>query len=272
VRFEIGMDPNLFSVGPFVMTWHGIFSVLAIYVAVRICLYGFAARGVQLGNTETFAIVTIAGGIIGARLFYVIDHLGYFVERPLEVLAITEGGLAIYGAVIGGFLTVTVLCLLRGLPYGHVIDAIAPGLAMGQAVGRIGCLINGDAWGARTDWPFAVIYTNPDAIIPHRLLNVPTHPYPIYDMVMNLAIVAVLWRLRHLQLPPGALFAIFSMLYAATRFLISYVREERVWLWGLQQAQVVALVVLVISTVALVWLLRRGGGGSDTPQPATTPA
>jgi phosphatidylglycerol---prolipoprotein diacylglyceryl transferase len=271
VRFEIGMDPNLFAVGPFVMSWHGMFSVLAIYVAVRICLYGFAERGVQLGNTESFSIITIAGGIIGARVFYIVDHFSYFAERPLEVFAITEGGLAIYGAVIGGFLTVTALCLLRGLPYGQVIDSIAPGLAVGQAVGRIGCLINGDAWGARTDWPFAVTYTHPDALIPNRLLNEPTHPYPIYDMVMNAAIVAIIWRLRRERLPNGALFAVFSMLYAATRFLISYVREERVWFWGLQQAQVVALVVLLISTIAFIWLLRRGGGGSGTVQPAATP-
>lgn len=257
LQIEIGIDPNLLEIEPFVLAWHGIFTVIAIIAGAWIGRIGIRERKLDLPKLEPFTYWTIAGGIIGARLFYVFDHIGRFSDDPLEILAISEGGLAVYGAVIGGFVTVAILCAVYRYPFLKIIDAIAPALAIAQAIGRIGCAINGDAWGARTDSPFAFVYTNPDALIPNRLLGVPTHPYPVYDMVMNLAIFAIIWPLRKKRLPDGAIFAIFSALYAATRFVISFVREERVWFWGLQEAQVIAIIMLVVSLAALAWLWQQ---------------
>ncbi len=256
-EIEIGIDPNLLELGPYVLAWHGILTVLAIIAGVWVTRIGMRERGLVLPRLESFTYWTIAGGIAGARVFYIFDHLDRFRDNPLEVFALSEGGLAVYGAVIGGFGTVAILSVIYRYPFRKIIDSVAPGLAVAQAIGRIGCTINGDAWGAQTDSPFAFIYTHPDAIIPNRLQGVPTHPYPIYDIVMNLAIVAIIWPLRKKRLPDGAIFAIFSALYAATRFIISAVREERIWIWGLQQAQVVALVMLVVSLAGLAWLLLQ---------------
>jgi phosphatidylglycerol---prolipoprotein diacylglyceryl transferase len=256
-RIEIGIDPNLLEIGPYVLAWHGILTVIAILAGAWIARIGLRERKLNLPKLEPFTYWTIAGGIIGARLFYVFDHLDRFRDDPLEIFALSEGGLAVYGAVIGGFVTVAILCAVYRYPFLKIIDAIAPGLAIAQAVGRIGCAINGDAWGAPTDSPFAFIYTHPDALIPDRLHGVPTHPYPIYDMAMNLAIVAIIWPLRKKRLPNGMIFAIFSALYAATRFVISNVREERIWFWGLQEAQVVAVVMFVVSLAALAWFWRQ---------------
>ncbi len=253
-EIEIGIDPNLLEIGPYVLAWHGILTVLAIVAGVWVVRIGLRERGVVLPKLEPFTYWTIAGGIAGARLFYVFDHLDRFRDDPLEIFALSEGGLAVYGAVIGGFATVAILCVIYRYPFRKIIDSVAPGLAIAQAIGRIGCAINGDAWGEQTDSPFAFIYTHPDAILPDRLHNVPTHPYPIYDIAMNLAIVAIIWPLRKKRLPDGAIFAIFSALYAATRFVISAVREERVWFWGLQEAQVVSVVMFVVSVAALAWL------------------
>ncbi len=263
-QFEIGMDPNLLEIGPFVLAWHGILTVLGIFVAVKVAGIGLRERNVTLPQFDSFAIWTIAGGIIGARLFFVLDHIDTFIDNPLEIFAITEGGLAIYGAVIGGFVTVAILCWIRNYPFLKIIDSIAPALVIAQAIGRIGCTINGDAWGERTDWAFALIYTNEDAIIPNRLLGEPTHPYPIYDIIMTMSIFAVIWPLRKRNLPDGAIFAIYALLYGVTRFIISYVREERVWFWGLQEAQVVSIGVLVAALVALVMIFRRQRPGMTT--------
>ena len=256
-EIEIGIDPNLLEIGPYVLAWHGILTVIAILAGAWIARAGMRERKLSLPKLEPFTYWTIAGGIAGARLFYVFDHLDRFRDDPLEIFALSEGGLAVYGAVIGGFVTVAILCAVYRYPFLKIIDSIAPGLAIAQAIGRIGCAINGDAWGSQTDSPFAFIYTHPDAILPDRLHGVPTHPYPIYDMVMNLAIVAIIWPLRRKRLPDGAIFAIFSALYAATRFVISSVREERVWFWGLQEAQVVAVVMFVVSLAALAWFWRQ---------------
>lgn len=173
----------------------------------------------------------------------------------MKIFAFQEGGLAIYGAVTGGFLSVAILSRVFQLPFLQLIDSIAPGLALAQAFGRFGCIVNGDAWGAPTNSPFAFVYTNPKALLPRDLLNVPTHPYPVYDMALNLAIFVVLWQLRKRQIPPGTLFATFVALYAAGRFVISFVRQERIWFWGLQEAQVVAIVALLAAVVTLAWLL-----------------
>lgn len=257
LEIRIGIDPNLLEIGPFVLAWHGILTVIAIIAGAWIARIGLSERKLDLPKLEPFTYWTVAGGIIGARLFYVFDDVGRFRDDPLEIFALSEGGLAVYGAVIGGFVTVAILCVVYRYPFLKIIDAIAPGLAIAQAIGRIGCAINGDAWGSRTDSPVAFIYTNPNALLPDRLIGVPTHPYPVYDIVMNLAIVAVIWPLRKKRLPDGMIFAIFSALYAATRFLISFVREERIWFWGLQEAQVVAIIMLVVSLTALVWLWQR---------------
>jgi len=280
----IGIDPNIARVGPFLLTWHGVFTALAIVAALLVVHRELRRRGVDLVNFDLFAVFTVFGGIVGARLFYVLDHPELFARDPLRVLAVQEGGLAIYGAVVGGFVTVLILSRIYRQPFGVLADAVAPGLLLAQAIGRIGCLINGDAWGGPCTClacagaraaipdgdglgycPFAVTYTHPDAILPRDLLGVPTHPYPVYDMVVNLVVLAVVWRLRGRPLPSGAQFALAALLYSAGRFLVSFVRQERVWVWGLQQAQVIAIIAAVAAVLALVWLLRR-------PAPATTPA
>jgi phosphatidylglycerol:prolipoprotein diacylglycerol transferase len=280
----IGIDPNIARVGPFLLTWHGVFTALAIVAGLLLAHRELRRRGRALPNFDTFAVFTVIGGVVGARLFYVLDHPELFAGDLLRVLAVQEGGLTIYGAVVGGFVAVLLLSRIYRQPFGVLADSVAPGLLLAQAIGRIGCLVNGDAWGGPCTClacagvraavpdgngfgycPFAVTYTHPGAILPRDLLGVPTHPYPVYDIVVNLLVLAVVWRLRGRPLPSGALFALAAVLYSAGRFVVSFVRQERVWFWGLQQAQVIAIVAGVAALVALVWLLRR-------PAPATTPA
>jgi len=258
IRIPIGIDPVIFHLGPLALRWYSLAILVAIAIAVTVTRHEFRRNGLPLQRFDTFVFWTVAGGILGARFFFVIDHIGMILRRPAEALAFQDGGLAIYGAVFGGFVAVTILCHVYRYPLRSVIDAIAPGLLLGQAFGRFGCIVNGDAWGAAsTHAPLAFVYSNPHAMIPPALLGVPTHPYPLYDMALNLLVFAVIWSLRKRELPAGALFAIFAVLYAPGRFLITYVRQERIWFWGLQEAQVIAMIGFIVGAAALVWLLRR---------------
>jgi phosphatidylglycerol:prolipoprotein diacylglycerol transferase len=257
MQIEINIDPVIFSVGGFELRWYSLAIMVSIVVATWFIAREFRRKGIDDSNYSSVALIAIASGILGARLLHVFDDLGYYLDHPGKILDFQSGGLAIYGAVIGGFIGVVIGTRIYKLPLLPVIDAVAPGLVLAQAIGRFGCIVNGDAWGAQTDSPFAFIYTNPDSFIPNRLLGVPTHPYPVYDMVMNLAIFGVLMWLRKKPLPDGALFALFVTLYGFGRFFISYVREERVWFWGLQEAQVIAIVAMVAGAAALAWLFRN---------------
>jgi phosphatidylglycerol:prolipoprotein diacylglycerol transferase len=169
--------------------------------------------------------------------------------------------------VIGGFAAVGLLSRIYRFPFLPVIDAIAPGLVLAQAIGRLGCIVTGDAWGAPTSSPMAFIYTNSDAMLPQNLLVVPTHPYPLYDMAINLLVFVAIWHLRTRRLPDGMLFAAFVALYAPGRFLVSFVREERIWVWGLQEAQIIALIALTGALLALGWFWRQTHGATR-PRPA----
>jgi phosphatidylglycerol:prolipoprotein diacylglycerol transferase len=259
MRIHIGIDPVLFTLFGIEFRWYSMAIVLAIVVAVWFIAREFRRKGIDDSEYGNVALIAIASGILGARLFHIIDDLGHYLSQPAKILDFQSGGLAIYGAVIGGFIGVVIGCRINGLPLLRVIDAVAPGLVLAQGIGRIGCIVNGDAWGARTDSPFAFVYTNPDSFIPNRLLNVPTHPYPVYDMAMNFAIFGLLMWLRKKPLPDGALFATFVAVYAFGRFFISWVREERIWFWGLQEAQVIALITFAVSGAALIWLFSRRG-------------
>ena len=256
-HFTIGMDPNLFEIGQFVIAWHAIAILVAIVMSVVITRLEFVRKHITLNHWDNMVYWTVAGGIIGARVFYVIDHPIYHFHHPLEIFALQQGGLAIYGAVFGGFVTVLLLCHHYKLPTLRVIDAIAPGLLLAQAFGRIGCLINGDAWGGPTSSFFSVTYTNAKDLLPANLIGVRTYPYPVYDAIINMAIFTIIWQLRKRGLPNGVSFALFGAMYAGSRFLISYMRQERIWFWGLQEAQVVAIVALVASIIAIIILLRR---------------
>jgi phosphatidylglycerol:prolipoprotein diacylglycerol transferase len=270
MQIHIGIDPTFAHLGPLALTWHGLFSALAIAVAVAVIHHELLRRGQLPAHFDEIAFWTIVGGIAGARLFFLFDHPSHYLHHPLSAFAIEEGGLAIYGAIIGGFFSLALVSKLYGAAFAPLTDAVAPGLLLAQAIGRIGCAINGDAWGAQTSSSFAFIYTNSKALLPNDLIDVPTHPYPIYDMALTLAIFGLLRVLRRRELPPGALFAIYAATYATGRFAISYFREERVWFWGLQEAQVISIAVLVVALLALAKMLRPTTPDTSRPEPATT--
>lgn len=261
MNINIGINPVIFKLGMFEMRWYSLAIITAIGVAVWFVGREFRRKGIDDTNFGNIAIWAIASGIIGARLFHLFDEVDYYLANPRMIFNFQEGGLAIYGAVVGGFIGVVIGTRLHKTPFLKTIDAIAPGLVLGQAIGRFGCIVNGDAWGAAasSNAPLTFTYTNPDSFIPNRLIGVPTHPYPIYDMALNLIVFAVLMRLRVRKpaLPDGALFAIFVALYGVGRFIVSYVREEKVWFFGLQQAQVIAVIMVAAGVLALAWLTRR---------------
>lgn len=125
---------------------------------------------------------------------------------------------------------------------------VAPGLVLGQAIGRLGCLVTGDTVGRPTDGSWGVIYLNPGAMVPQR--GVAYQPVFLYEMLWDVLVFAVLWRFRTRIATDGWLFALYLGLYAAGKFALTFLRTETVWLWGLQEAQLLALGAFA---VAVLW-------------------
>lgn len=241
---------------------------MAVAAGVWLGLRGAERIGVPAERVSTPLGWGIVGAAVGARLFHVLDHLGYYAEHPLEMFAFYEGGIAVYGGFVGAIAGGLWGARGLGLPVRRLLDVAAPAMLVGQAIGRLGCLSNGDAWGAPTGAAFGLVYLHPNDRLPRDLLGVPTHPYPAYEIVAVLALLGLLWAVRRSRLvrTDGYLFVLAALGYAAIRFALTAFRQETVIALGLQEAQLVALATaLAALAAALTW--RRGGGRSTLATP-----
>ncbi len=252
----VNIDPVIVSFGHFMLRWYGVIVAVAMGAGIWVAAREAKRKGISSAVFGDAVMWGIVGGFIGARLFHVLDHWPHeYAADPLRVLYIWEGGLAIWGAVVGGLLAVVLFSVVRHIRFSVLADCVTPGLVLGQAIGRIACIITGDAVGKATTGPFGLAYTKPDVMAP--ALGVYYTPTPVYEIIMNLAIFAVIWRLRRRNLPDGALFLIYLLLYSTGRFAVTFWSSYQTLALGLNQAQWVSLGVLVVATPWLLYLLRR---------------
>lgn len=247
----INIDPVLLRLGHFEIRWYSLFIFLAVVVAVLISRREFARRGI--GADEVLGILPwmLIGGLVGARLFHVIDRWDYYALNPLQIVQLQQGGLAIWGALAGGSLGVIIYARVKRIALGRLADALVPGVIIGQIIGRFGCIVNGDAYGGIADLPWAFIYVHPGAMIPSSLAGLPTHPYPVYEIFWNGLALLALTRFTYNTV--GTRFLTYVALYGLGRFILTFVRQEKVWFWGLQEAQVLALIMVVGAGSVLVY-------------------
>ena len=261
----IDIDPVAFQVGGFALRWYSLTFGLGILAAVMLTLREARRAGLDSDRVANVAIWAVAAGLVGARLFHVVDKLGYYLDNPFEIVMINHGGLAIWGGLFSGGVGALIAAKREGLPLARLADVTVPGLLVGQMIGRIGCIINGDAYGGATSLPWGFIYVNPGAMLPDSLAGVPTHPYPIYEVLWDLALLGGVLTLRRRNLPVGLLFFLYLGGYAIGRFSLTFVRQEAIILWGLQQAQLVALLAMGMAVAGTALSLsRRRPEGSAT--------
>ncbi len=251
----INIDPVIFNIGDLEIRWYSLAIMLAIAVGMLITVRQADKKGIAPHQILSGALWVLISAGLGARLFHVIDHFDYYMSNPSQIFQFQ--GLAIWGAMVGGGLALVLFAWRRHLPLGRLVDALVPGLIVAQIIGRFGCIINGDAYGGITDLPWAFIYTHPGAMIPDNLFGVPTHPYPVYEMIWNgLVLVAVL-RLGRYFKQDGLVFLSYLSLYSIGRIILTFVRQENIFLGGLQQAQIIALLTIAASVAMMVYILRK---------------
>jgi phosphatidylglycerol:prolipoprotein diacylglycerol transferase len=267
----IDLNPNLFRIGPFLITWHGVFAVLGILVAARLGLWLLAKDGVDTSRSADGVAWMVVIGLVGARALYVWENFRIFAGgNLLRVFALTEGGISQWGGLFGAALGAYVWARRAKFSYWKLLDASGAAAMIGLAVGRIGDVINGEHHGTPTNAPWGVEYVNPATLGDPGVV---VHPEVAYEMVLTLALLGALLpfhqRLKA-RLPDGVLGLVYLGLYAAGRFFLSFYRTDPAVFAGLRQAQLASLLMVVIAAVAIPVLYRRARGASSST--ATPPA
>lgn len=263
---ELPFDPNI-HLGPLAVSWHGIFTAVGIFFGVALAVRIVRSR---VSEDDAYAIATwgVVGGIIGARLLHVLDRFDYYSREPLQILAIWTGGIAVWGAVIGGAIAGYLVALRRHVPIGWTADAAVSGLGLGLALGRIGDIINGEHHATECVPPAGICvgYTHPETLGQPGPVHLPV----AYEMVyLLLAVALALWLFRRRDaspdgsgirraLPLGAIFWGWTFFYGLGRLAISSLRiADPTSLLGLRQDQLVGLAAMLVAVAMLIYLYTR---------------
>jgi phosphatidylglycerol:prolipoprotein diacylglycerol transferase len=254
----IDLNPNLFRIGPFLVTWHGVFSVLGILAGARLGLWLLEKDGADVGSGADGVAWMVVLGLIGARALYVWENFKLFAgSHLLHVFALTEGGISQWGGLFGAMAGAYVWSRRAHMSYWKIIDAAGPATMIGLAIGRIGDVINGEHHGTVTNLPWGVEYVNAATLgEPGKVV----HPEVAYEMVLTLVLLALLLpfhqRLKA-RLPAGVTGLLYLGLYAAGRFVLSFLRTDPSVFLGLRQAQLASVVMVLIAVAATPILIRR---------------
>ena len=295
---EIGWDPSITTIGGFLFTWHGLFTAVGILAGVQLSLRMARVVGYDEDDAYTLALVGVPSGIIGARALFVVEAWDFYGENPGEIIAITEGGISIWGAILGGVAGAWLFAVWRRYPIARGLDIAAFGLILGQAIGRIGDLVNGEHVARATDLPWGVIYTDPDSTaafnngidlartnpwtsafvepLNRTIEFAPVHPASTYELLGDLAILAVLFvvLLRVFPRRPGLTFFVYLVGYAVMRFFLTYLRiDSSESLLGLRVPQLISLLVVLVALPGIwYYATRPPQPGEPPPQPPEQPS
>jgi phosphatidylglycerol:prolipoprotein diacylglycerol transferase len=285
----LNIDPVLFRVGALAVRWYGLMYVVAIAIGLAVLLRWARKLGLHEDQVWGLFIWAAIGGLIGGRLYFVIqqpDLVQNYLLKPINIIAVWNGGMAFFGAIFLASLTLFIVAPRYGIDRWLVIDGGALFGAVGQIFGRFGNIINGDILGYQAGqsitppqglclnapcltyvsdprvMAWAVVYLNPHSFAPQ---GIPFQPAPVYEILLNLVALALLWPLR-LALPhikTGVFFAFYVMLYAISQFVVFFYRGTEpitpfLGVNTLKQAQWTA-VFFFIGALVLLALARRFG-------------
>ncbi|MXW26715.1 MAG: prolipoprotein diacylglyceryl transferase [Dehalococcoidia bacterium] len=259
LSITIDIDPDIGTIFGLTITWHGLFTAIGIICGVTLSVYLARVDGVPSDVGQEIALVSVVSAIVGARLFFVFEHWDRF-ENDLAAIVtdITEGGITLYGGLIGGVLGGVIYGAFHRWPIGICLDAAAPGMILGQGLGRIGDLINGEHLATASDLPWAFVYVHPNTLAE---LGQSVHPAAGgYELVGDFVILAVLlFVARRFIKIPGWTFCLYMILYSVMRFGLSEFRIDEQTIDGIPVPQIVAAVIIGLAFI-LAGVIRRFPG------------
>ncbi len=248
------MHPIAFKIFGFTVYFYGVMMVVAYGVVLFVIRYTRKYENMDLDTAIDSTIYAIIGGVIGARLLYVILNLKEYEDSLWHVLNVREGGLSWHGAIIGGYLALYILSRAKKIPYGKISDFIAVHSTLALAIGRIGCFLNGCCYGKECSLPWAVEF-KAAGVLGHR------HPTQLYECFMLLIAFFVLLRWWKHKKFSGEMTMAMLLSYGIIRFIVEFFRYNtpNQYLFGgpLSLAQYVSILLVTISSIVIYWGRKR---------------
>lgn len=252
------IDPDIFRIGPIRIRWYGLMYLLGFIASYLLIPRQKRSKeiGLQGSRVDSLVFYVFIGLIAGARLGYVLFYqyhdLADFFSRPLEIIAVWQGGLSFHGGLIGCILAGWLFSRRNKMPFWAVADSAVVTAPIGLGLGRIGNFINGELYGRPTDVPWAMVFPGAGPL--------PRHPSQLYEALMEGAVLFVLlWVLRKRAFPDGMMIALFLFFYGVFRFFIEFFREPDThlgFILGFLTMGQLLSAAMILAGVALALILK----------------
>ena len=244
LKFEI--NSIAINIGNIGIYWYAIFIVIAFSVAILFFKKDNGKYGIEFEDIIELFIILIPVSIIFARIYFVIFNFNFYIKNPVEILNIRNGGLAIYGGIIGAIITILVFCKIKKLNFLDVLDYIVPYLALGQAIGRWGNFFNGEAHGQVTDNILRMGIVENGTYIE-------VHPTFLYESICNFIIFIILFIMRNKRQYKGQLIFTYLTLYGLIRAIIEGLRTDSLMLGSFRISQVISILLFMVFGSILIY-------------------
>ena len=280
------MNPVFLKIGSFELHYYGLMYALAFIVGTFLAKKMAKERNFDEKIIDDYAFVAIISGLIGGRLYYVLFNWDYYLSYPLEIPAVWHGGMAIHGGIIGGIIGTFIYGKIKKINPFLLGDYAAAPFILGQAIGRIGNLMNGEIHGVPTFTPFSVIFSikpkfsewyayyqnlsilekiNFPDLVPWGLVfpltspagqefpNLALHPAMIYELILNFIAFCIIWFIlrKKENLAVGTMWWTYIILYSINRIIVSFFRAEDLMILGIRAPHLVSFIMIVIAILFL---------------------
>lgn len=251
------IDPIIFSIGPLAVRWYGMMYLLGFVGGYFMMCHVAKLREMPIKKEAISDLLfyAVLGVVIGGRLGYTLFYnSGYYLNHPLEILYVWEGGMSFHGGLLGVLIVLLTFCWQRNLPLLQVADLVVSAVPIGLGFGRIGNFINGELWGRVTDHPWGVVFPGGGSM--------PRHPSQLYEAGLEgVVLFVIIYLLHRFGVRRGVPAFSFVFLYGIFRFLIEFVRQpdsQLGFLWGgATMGQILSLPMILFGLGGLIYVLQR---------------
>jgi phosphatidylglycerol:prolipoprotein diacylglycerol transferase len=258
------MHPVLFKIGPLTIHTYGVLVAAGFLLGIALAVRQARKEGIPSDKILDLGFYVLLAAIIGSRLFFVVINAGHYLKNPIEILKIWEGGLVFYGGILFAVPVAIWYIKKNGLGIWSTGDIFAPSIAIGHAIGRLGCFSAGCCYGRPAEGlPWAITFTDPESL---AKIGIPLHPTQLYESLGEFINFLILITLRRHQSFRGQLFWTYLLLYSALRFIVEFFRgdENRGFIFGdISIAQGVSALAFLTAIVGLIVFKKRRGSNSD---------